>query len=440
MNLKRPSYVDSQGNKVDPNESLKLKMNIGLFIGTILPIILVIIICYVAIHNIYCNKTYTQIKNVTKEYLMSKHKLPSFEGESETVNVLDLYEKRYLRASETGNYEISGKVKVTRHKGDYIYTLNLTNCKSCTTSKKYGGWSSEKNYYPTGKAIVDVIPYYNYVERRLGVTDWSRYFDEEELSDTIDPKYKIPIPEKDELPSVPNDVEIIGLQTEYQTLYKYQDKLWKWYDINGDYSDFYSEQPNGYDSKDKNTEKYSEWSDFSYNRPEEKEYRTVEKRTAYKYYNIDEKGQKNYYNNGQYAVEVDKTKYPKMEDDSTIMFRYRDKVWRWYNGNQRSYSKASATPIGSKYIYKDEELYTLGNESNWSEKSSLNENNLNYRVETSKQQVRYAVQYIVTSLPIYKSPISRDDFIKKIGMGIPKFAKGSDVKVEVTYKYKYRKS
>ena len=438
--MKRPAYVDSKGNKISTDDSLKLRMNIGLFVGTIIPVVLLGFIGYQMFSNVNCNKTYDKIKAASKEYLSSKNKLPSFEGESEDVNVTELYEKRYLSNSETNNTECSGKVKVTKYKKDYIYTLNLTSCKSCTTSKKYGGWSGEQSSYPNGKAIVDVIPYYNYYEREVGATDWSRYFDDEELTSKIDETYKTRVPQNNQLPEVPSDVEIIGLQTEQRTLYSYQDKLWRWYDIPGKYSGFYSEQPKGYDKKDTNTEKYSEWSAYSYTKPEEKEYRTIQRKIAYKYYYLDENNKKVYYNNGKYSVDADTKKYPYMDEDTTTMFRYRDKVWRWYNGQQRRYSQAKATPPSSEYKYKDEEFYSLGSASSWLEESTINVNNMEYRVETTKVQTRFSIKYVVSSLPIFEKPVDRDTFLKKIDTDIPKFARNDNVKVEVSYKFKYRKS
>lgn len=437
--MRRPAYVDSKGNKVADDDSLNFKIKVYFFIGTILPVILLGFIGYQIFSNVSCNKIYTKIKSASKEYLSSKNKLPAFEGESEELNITELYEKRYLSNYETNNNECSGKVKVTKYKDDYVYTLNLTSCKSCTTSKKYGEWSTLKNTYPHGKAIVDVFPYYNYSEVEVGVTDWSRYFDEEELTDTIDKVYKTRVPADGNLPEVPSDVKIIGLNTEQKTLYSYQDKTWKWYDIVGDYSEYSSEQPSGYNYKDDNTEKETEWSEYGYTIPEEKEYRTIQRKTAYKYYYLDENNQKVYYNNGKYAVEADQEKYPYMDEETTTMFRYKDKTWRWYNGTRRRYSGYTNTPE-SNYKYKDEDLYSLGGSSSWHENPTLNDSNKSYRVETSKVQTRFQIKYELNSLPIFKNPVDRDTFLKRIDMEVPKFAQSDDVKVEVSYKFKYRKS
>lgn len=438
--MRRPAYVDSQGNKISDDESLKLKRNIYLIIGTVVPIIVLVLIGYQIFLNVSCNKTYNKLKDATREYLESKNELPGFEGESETIIISDLYEKRYLSVYETGNDECSGKIKVTKVKEDYVYTLNLTNCNQCTTSKKYGDWSTLKNTYPRGKTIIDVFPYYNYYEVELGLTDWSDYYDEEELTTTIDKKFNMRVPANEDLPTVPSDVKVIGLNTEQRTLYSYQDKMWKWYDIAGDYSGFSSEKPDGYAMKDESTTKYTEWSEYSYNSPEDKEYRTVEKKTAYKYYYLDEDNRKIYYNNGKYSVEADKEKYPYMDEETTTMFRYRDKVWRWYNGTKRNYSNYTNNP-DSRYIYKDEELYNLGSNSNWKETSSLTNENKTYRVETTKVQTRFQIKYEVSSLPIFDTPVDKETFLKRTGaQTVPKFAKNEGIRVEVTYKYKYRKS
>jgi len=438
--VRRPTYVDSHGNKVSDDESLKLKQNIFLVIGTIIPIIILGLIFYQVFLNVSCNNTYNKIEKATKEYLESKNDMPAFDGESETISTADLYENRYLSSYETKNIECTGKVKVTKVEDDFIYTFNLTNCKSCTTSKKHGEWSNLKNSYPRGKSIVDVFPYYNYYEVELGVTEWSDYYDEEELGTKIDETYNTRIPANEPLPQVPSDVKIDGLNTEQRTLYSYQDKKWKWYDIEGDYSDFYSEKPSGYSQKDESTQKYTEWSEYSYTAPEEKDYRTIEKKIAYKYYYLDELNKKVYYNNGKYTVEADKTKYPYMDEETTEMFRYRDKVWRWYNGTKRHYSSYTNNP-SNQYIYKDEDLYNLGSNSQWKEESSLTSENKSYRVETTKTQTRFQIKYEVSSLPIFDVPVDKDTFLKRTGAKtVPEFAREDGVRVEVTYKYKYRKS
>lgn len=437
--MKRPAYVDENGNKINENGSLKHKLTLYFVIGTIFPIIILCLIFYQMYSNSSCLKVYNNIKNGANDYLEKKDKFPSFEGESVTVNVTKLYEERFLANYETNNTECSGSVKVTKYKDEYVYTIELENCKTCTTSKKYGKWSSFLSNYPKGKTIVDVIPYYNYYEVELGVTDWSKYYDDSELSDTIDETYKTRIPANDDLPTVPSDVKIIGLNTQQRTLYSYQDKTWKWYDIVGDYSDFSSEKPDGYAYKDTNTEKYSEWSEYSYSSPEEKEYRTIERKTAYKFYYLNDENKKIYYNNGKYSVSADRTKYPFMESETAVMFRYRDKVWRWYNGQKRNYSNYTNTP-NERYLYKDLELYSLGANSAFKETSSLTSENSSYRVETKKVQTRFQIKYEVSSLPIYDTPLERETFLKRINTTIPKFANKDDIRVEVTYKFRYRKS
>lgn len=128
-----------------------------------------------------------------------------------------------------------------------------------------------------------------------------------------------------------------------------------------------------------------------------------------------------------------------MEPETTTMFRYRDKTWRWYNGQRRNYSNYTSSPK-SEYKYKDEELYSLGGNSSWSETSSLNSSNAAYRVEETKTQTRFQVKYELNSLPIFDKPVSRETFLKRIGTTVPKFAKDEGVRVEVSYKFKYRKS
>ena len=177
------------------------------------------------------------------------------------------------------------------------------------------------------------------------------------------------------------------------------------------------------------------------NYPEEKDYRTIENTVGYKFYYQNDKGDKIYYNSGKYSArdDVDTTKYDRTDEDTTTLYRYRDKKWRWYNGTKRKYSSYSSNQP-SQMPYKDRDTENLGNPTSWSAESHVNESNQEYRVEERKLMTRFRVEYEILSLKVLKQPLNHSDFEKKVKMTIPEFATNKNYKLEVTYKFKYRKS
>ena len=53
---------------------------------------------------------------------------------------------------------------------------------------------------------------------------------------------------------------------------------------------------------------------------------------------------------------------------------------------------------------------------------------------------RFRQKYEILSLKVLKEPINKEAFEKKVRMSIPSFAYNENYKMEVTYKFKYRKS
>ncbi len=440
--MKRAIYVDQEGNTV--NQDLEHKrplLNLFFCIGTIIPIILIVMIVITVVQNNTCINLYNNIKTATLAYLKDQGELPDLEGENTVVNIADLYSAQYLNSNQTTNILCSGNVKVTKYKKDYIYTLDVRNCDKCSTNKKYGSWSSEQTFYPRNKAIIDVIPYYNYYERQLNTTSWTRYFDKDELADEIS-QYDNNLPlDENELPEVPKESEIVEIQSDSTYYYRYRDKSWKWYDIVGNYSDFSSEMPQGFTQKDQDTEVYSKWSDYSLDYPEEKDYRTIEKQTGYKFYYTDKNGKKRYYNSGKYSVrdEVNTEKYDQTDEETSTLYRYRDKQWRWYNGQKRRYSLYySSMPSGMPYC--DLGTETLSNPSNWEAQSRVNDTNRAYRLEEKKPMTRFRTVYEILSLKVLEKPLNHEAFEKKVQMTVPEFFEKEDAKLEITYKFKYKKS
>ena len=438
--MRRNEYVDEQGNPIDYSfVNKKPLLNFFFVFSVILPLVLIGFIIYTVVNNNYCHEIYDNIKDSTYNYLKEEKLLPEYSGDYVYVKLNDLYEHSYITPGKTANKKATGRVKVTKVEDDYIYTLDVGNCDKCSISKRYKNWGSETNNYNSSATVIDVIPYYNIYDREVNTTEWSDYYDQEELKKKVS-KYGVRMPkEQDNLPEVPNGTNVVEVQKEDKTFYRYSDKSWKWFDIIGNYSGFYSEQPSGYSNKDESTKKNTEYTAWSLNYPEEHEYRSIKKATAYKFYYVDDNGQKVYANNGKYTVEedVDLDLYTERDEESTTMYSYRDEVWRWYNGTKRKYSSfRNNQPNG--YPYRDDDLYQLGSYSGWAEESSLTPENQEYRVEETKIMSRYRYVYETLSLPLYESAMKKSEFEKKVGRDLEDIRLDENYKVEVTYKYKYR--
>lgn len=440
--MKRQTYVDKEGNIVDRSfESKKPILNFFFVFGTILPIVIIIIIVVAAFKNNGCLKIYNNLKSASLNYAKDEGTVPNLEGESVTIQLNDMYDDGYINTGKTDNQVCSGDIKITKYKKDYIYTVNARNCGQCSVNVKYGSWSSEQSSYPSGKAIIDVIPYYNYYDREVSTTKWSDYFDDSELQDEIS-EYGIRLPmDMEDIPKIPTEAKIINIESDSTYYYRYRDRRWKWYDIQGDYSDFSSEQPAGYANKDENSEIETNWSEYSLNYPAEKDYRTITQTTGYKFYYLNEKGEKIYYNSGKYSAreEVNTDKYDQKDEDTATLYRYKDKQWRWYNGTKRKYSSEKSTAPKNQ-PYKDRETEVLGNPTNWEPESDVNAANQEYRLEERKIMTRFRTQYEMISLKVLKNPLTRKEFEEEVKMSIPEFASNENYKLDVTYKFKYKKS
>ncbi len=440
--MKRQTYVDREGNAVDQSfEAKKPMLNFFFVFGTILPIVIIIFIIVVVVQNNSCLKVYNVIKSASLKYAQDQGNLPSLEGENISVRLDDLYNEQYLSSSRTDNTLCSGSVKITKYKNEYVYTIDAKNCGKCSVNTKYGGWSKEQSAYPSGKAIIDVIPYYNYYEKESNYTKWTEYFDDSEISDEIS-EYGIKLPlNEEDLPEVPAEGKIANIENDTTYYYRYRTRSWKWYDIEGDYSEFSSEQPAGYANKDTASVRETEWTEYSLNYPEEKDYRTISSTTGYKFYYLNDEGKKIYYNNGQYTAreDVNTDKYNKRDEETATLYHYRDKQWRWYNGTKRKYSGlTSKAPSGRPY--KDTETETLGDPTSWSPDQNVNEENLDYRIMERKIMTRFRIEYDILSLKVLKTPLNHADFEKKIKTSILEFSTNPNYELEVTYKFRYRKS
>ena len=441
--MKRMTYVDPEGNTTNVGlERKKPLLRFLLVLNILIPTIILGFLTYTVIINKKCINVYDAIKKASLSYLKSSGETPAIEGESTVVNVEDLYSEQFLDSNATYNTLCTGTVKVTKHKKEYIYTLEVNNCNKCSVDKKYSSWSSLQTAYPKSKAIIDVVPYYNYYDREYNTTKWSDYYDDDQLSDEVS-KYGIRLPlDTSKLPEIPKEGIETNIEADSAYYYRYRDRSWKWYDLEGDYSGFSSERPDGFANKDEKSERVTDWSEYSLNYPQEKsEYREISKTTGYRFYYENKKGKKIYYNSGKYAAreEVNTDKYNKYDNETVELYRFRDKQWRWYNGQKRRYSGYMSKP--NDYTpYKDKETEILGNPTNWSKEQSTDDTNQEYRIEERKFMTKFRKQYEILSLLRLKEPLEKEEFEEKIRSNILEFSSRDDKKLDVTYKYKYRKS
>lgn len=431
-----------------PEPQYKKRTMVGIII---LVAVILILIIYLIINSIIkssqnkvCIPIEEKVLSSSLEYATDENLLPINEGESVTIDIEDLYSEEFLKKSEImiKDNACDGNVKITKYKDEYIKTLNLTSCGYCTTDKRYKKWSKEVSNKPNGKnMIVDVTAYYNYSTYEDYNSTWTSYLNEDLISDEVSEKYGVAIPiEQKYLPTIPTDAKILKIEKEDKNYYRFRDKKWRYYvDRGGAYTaTFYSEAPQGYPNRDDNTAKLSDWSEWSLNYPEVKNYRTIKSATGYKWYYLEGKTKK-YWNGGAYSVDQPSDKYNKKDqDNSAIMYRYQDRVWLWYNGNKRIYSGfSSVAPKG--YTIRDNEFVQYTNWSQWHDVSYLNNNNSNYREQEIKVYSRYRIQYRINSYSKLENYLTLKEFEKKMNTTLSEFLEKDKTSVDVIYKFKYRK-
>ena len=410
--------------------------------------------------KVYSGKKYKKITAATDSNGIAKYYASNLGigNHKVTINVKD--SKKFSSKMKYSSIKISmAKLKISAPKitGYYNeskrYKIAVKNSESkkpmksikvmikVFTDKKYKNWSNLINYYPKNKAIVEVIPYYNYYDRELNTTKWSYYYGDEELSDEVS-KYGIKLPlDEGKIPAIPKEAIETNIESDNAYYYRYRDRMWKWYDIEGNYSNFSSERPEGFAEKDEDSEKYTEWSEYSLDYPQEKSYREIQQTTGYKFYYENKKGKKIYYNSGKYTAreEVNTEKYNKYDEGSAELYRFRDKQWRWYNGEQRSYSGYLSEPHDYAPI-KDKDTEILESPTNWSAERYTDETTVDYRIEEKKLMTRFRRQYEILSLPVLKKPLTKEKFEQKVKTNLKDFSSREDKKLEVSYKFRYKKS
>ena len=432
-------YVNEDGTPYVKKEIDKKKiMMIGAIILIVIFLVLIITnLVTKAKKNNACDKMENTLLDAAYKYASEKKLLPSVGGESIKVSSNDLLKEDYITNSDLTYEEEVGTatVTITKYKEEYIKSVEIKNCGYCTS--RYKDWGKETDKYDEDKHVVDVQATYNYYDRATYYTKYTDYIESSEVS-TKKSKYGTYLPkDEDILPEIPSTGVVVTIEQEQKTYYSYRDKKWRYYQNNNcAYSAFSSEQPAGYKEKDKRTVKYSDWSKWSINYPDEKDYRHIERTTGYRWY-YKEGGEKIYYNSGEYTPEQPSPKYTERERKSVTMYRYRDEMWRWRNDCDRKYTSLTSRQT-DRYPYRDEETLEYTNWTSWRDESTVTSENSYYREQREDQHSRYRIKYDIYSLIKLDESLSKEDFEKKMGRSLDEIANDPTIALEITYIFRYK--
>ena len=396
----------------------------------IVPIIIVIIIINLIItgvRNSNCYNVRSELSDYVDAYVMSNNLWPTINGDNV---IIDLNNVKKVTFNDN---VCSGTVKITKVNDDYIKTFYLENCSYCSISD----FGKETEKYDD-KLNAEVVVYLNYYNVTNNNSRWSDYIPFEQISTEETDGVMLPLDEND-LPDISEEAIVTEIIKEDKTFYSYRDKRWLWYkNNNNDYSEFSSEQPSGYAKKDTRTEIRTEYTEWSIDYPEVRDYRVIFTDTGYRWYKDDENGNRVWWNNGEYYPEEPEEGYVRDSDSKITMYRYYDKMWRWYNGESRGYSSSqSATPPTSSYKYRDEGITSYSNWSDYKTTSSVNSENSYYREEKTNVHSRYMIKYKIRSFKVFDEPLERSEFEETVGRTLEEMVEDINVDVEVTFKYKY---
>lgn len=432
-------YVNEDGTPYVKKEIDKKKiMMIGAIILIVIFLVLIITnLVTKAKKNNACDKMENTLLDAAYKYASEKKLLPNVGGESIKVSSSDLLKEDYITNSDLTYEEEVGTatITITKYKEEYIKSVEIENCGYCTS--RYKDWGKETDKYDEDKHVVDVQATYNYYDRATYYTKYTDYIESSEVS-AKKSKYGTYLPKNEDiLPEIPSTGVVVTIEQEQKTYYSYRDKKWRYYQNNNcAYSAFSSEQPAGYKEKDKRTVKYSEWSKWSINYPDEKDYRHIERTTGYRWY-YKEGGEKIYYNSGEYTPEQPSPKYTERERKSVTMYRYRDEMWRWRNDCDRKYTSLTSRQT-ERYPYRDEETLEYTNWTSWRDESTVTSENSYYREQREDQHSRYRIKYDIYSLIKLDESLSKEDFEKKMGRSLDEIANDPTIALEITYIFRYK--
>lgn len=444
--VKKPIFSNTQllgvptssiENPIKTQKSKKIIFYIA--IGVIIISIITGLIGFFAVRNGYCTDIEKKVKDKTLEYAKNKEIIPSLDGEFVNINLEDMYKEE--SPIKFNDKECKGTVKITKVNDKYIQTLNITDCDYCSTEKRYSSWTKETDKYNDKVAIVDVIPYYNYYTLEKYVTSWSNWFPSSMISTKKDEKYNVFLPlDTNQLPKINDKAEIINYEVENKNYYSYRDKQWKFYKYNlNNYSILSSTAPANYPNKDSATEMLTAPSEWSQNYPTEYDYRIITTKIAYRWF-YEKDGNKIFWKNGEYLVDSPGEKYKKDYKDSVKIYSFQDKMWRWYSGTQRRlYNSSYLSAATTNYPYIDSEITRYTNWTSFKDVSDLNATNASYREQKIDVYSRYRINYNIISFLNLKEYISRDEFEKKLDKSIPEIYQDPTLRIDIKFKYIYRK-
>lgn len=427
-------YENKPKTKVVTNYKEKKDYTIVITIGIVILAIIVSIIGFNIYKSSKCNDIEDKILKYANEYASANGLLDLNESESVSVNIADIYGSGFPNV--TNNNQICyGSVKFTMVDGKIIETLDVTDCSSCSTDQRYGNWK-ESSTLPSSN-IIDVKVAYNYYNAEVFYSKWTSWYPSSKVNTEVSSQFGVNLPsDEDDLPKVPSTAEILKYDVEHEARYSYRDKTWKWYrSPNSTYTTaFYSTAPSGYTNKDNATMKYTEWSSWSLNYPDEYEYRSIRSANGYRWYYLDEKDNKHYYNGGEYTTEKPSDVYKKYDKTATL-YSYRDQTWKWYIGSPRGYYSSYTTKAPNGYNYKDDAISSYTSWSSWSSDEPSNES---YREVMTDVYYRYRAMYRDVNYLVLDEYLPLEEFENTLGMSLDVIRSDSTKKISYKYTYLYK--
>lgn len=437
--LHSEKYVNEDGTPyVKPQIDKKKYMKIGAVLLIILFVVLVFWnLISKATKNGACNKMEDKLLEAGYQYASAKKILPKIEGEAVTISSKKLLDGKYITEEDLTYKETQGTatITITKYKDEYIKSVEVENCGYC--SERYKGWGKETTTYNPKKRAVKVKAMYNYYDKETYYTQYTEYLESSMVSKKKS-KYGTYLPkDEDYLPEVPSPGIIVSIEQEQKPYYEYRDKMWRYYANQCNYSAYSAEKPAGYAEKDTNTYKESEWSKWSINYPDEKEYRVIDQTSGYRWYYKDGR-KKVYYNSGEYLPEQPNKKYPLRDSKEVSMYRYRDELYRWKNGCDRDYTSLTSETYEG-YPYRDEETLEYTSWSYWEPESYVDSSNSYYREQRVDMHSRYRIKYDIYSLIKLDQAVTKEAFEKQLGRPLEEIVKDPKIALEVTYTFQYKK-
>ncbi len=447
--FKRKGYVEEPSNIVakKPLDQRKALIILAAIILGITIIVFTVTTINTANKNKTCNSIEEAYEKGAIRYLEDNNMMPAVETEEVTVDGEMLIKENYVSESDITIDESrsTATVVITKYFVDdkqkdeeleYLKRVELSNASYCSTEERYSDYKTSSKL-PKGNVLVEIEPKYNYYETTTYQTEWTKYYEPDEINTEKDDEFgiKLPLNEK-AIPDVPSPGITTFIEQEDKTYYSYVDTKWKFYkNNNNDYSEYVTEQPAGFANKDKSSIKVGEWTEYSLDYPEVKDYRDIRSKTGYRWF-YKEDGEKVYWNNGAYSVEQPGDKYTEKEEKATV-YSYRDDYYRWYNGEARQYSSYTST-APRNYVYVDLENSTKTNQSSWRDINYGTEENASYREVFTQIRSRYRVHYEVYSFLILDEYVDKTEFEKITNTSYRDFYNKENIEVDVEYTYKYR--